>query len=276
MTKQFSSKFSTDQLIQLSKQVLNPTDIRHVNALMRAHVTGSTPNWNRQELIAFIAARNGGTPPDQILENMAAAALRKQTSSTLQQDGGGAVLRYIDLSAPKTAPQNPYIVVAVQCHGNCGQRVHVTVGDLNKFGVAYCPRCAPAAAAAIQPEADMAKAYQDFLEQVPQFYPSPTNIQMISNEIERRKVARVTPDVLLDIYLALRPQLLGRLTPEDVRAMTSVQYEARLQQDPGMGGVNLDEAHEGQKRGEATIHSSNKQRFGQSFERTGVSSRVGG
>jgi hypothetical protein len=64
---------STDQLIQLAKEILKPNELRHVDWLMRAHTIGSTPNWNRQNLIEYIASCNNGTDPDQIVRNRDAA-----------------------------------------------------------------------------------------------------------------------------------------------------------------------------------------------------------
>src|SRR6266478_9892369 len=124
MAKQYSSTLSTDQLIQLAHHIFKPNsqDIRYVGALMRAHTIGSTPHWNRQELIAFITDRNGGVEPDQLLKNMqerAANAAKPThalpTSETIDQKTGKRL--------PREAPKRR-VAVFVPCFA-CGKDVAV-------------------------------------------------------------------------------------------------------------------------------------------------------
>src|ERR1700732_5335433 len=124
MPKQLTSTLTTDQLIGLAHKILNNADGRHVDYLMRAHTSGSTPHWNRQELIAFLAARNGGTEPDTIVQNMTDAALRqKQTETKQMQKTDGFVVNVIDGggrlnvggSQNKSAEQAPNTLFRVLC-----------------------------------------------------------------------------------------------------------------------------------------------------------------
>jgi hypothetical protein len=253
--KVITSKLTTPQLEALAKQVLNAQDQRHVSYLMRS------PEYFRNDLIQFITAK-AGREPDQIVQGMAEAQLRKEQVKQKQQtqsDGGGVVMRMIDLSKQgQPTPQAPNTLVAVGC-GGCGVRLSITVAELEDHGGAYCPKCVVGAAAQVE---TAEKILQQFLVEVPQFYQDPKgyNAAIMSAEIERKNLANPTVDDLIQIYIENCSRLLGRLKPEDVRAMTSQQYDQRLQQDPGMGGCNLDQAREGQQhlRGEATIHSSNK------------------
>lgn len=255
MTKQFSSKFSTDQLIQLSKQILNSADVRHVDALMRAHVTGSTRDWNRQELIAFIAARNGGTLPDQVVENMAAASARKQQATQNQpQDGGGLAVRIIDLSeASKPAPANPRAAVFVDCV-IC--RKEIAVPESKSHEPVFCSQGCKDRAAAKTNAAT--RALETFVTEVPQFYICDYNENLLLNYLKGRGVTELTSEVLLDAYLNLRGQLLHRLTPDAIRDMTPEEFDKRSKQEPGdiMGGVDLNTMKV--QKGEPSIHSSNK------------------
>jgi len=273
MVKQFTSTLSTDQLIALAKKILNPADVRHVDSLMRAHVTNSTPNWNRQELIAFIAARNGGTPPDQILDNMAAAALRKQTASTKREDGGGAVVNFIDLSQQnQSAAVNPNTLVAHPCSGGCGIRLAVPISDVQTgAATCWCPNCLKVAQG--QQKNDEA-AFKDFLVQVPQFYNHPHNLAIIDAEIVRRNLQNVSADDLIQIYIENRSRMLGKVSVEQMNAMLPEDFKKRIEIDPACGGA-IDAMNAATKTPEMQHWSSNKQRFGQSFERTGVSSLAG-
>jgi len=253
MTKH-SSKFSTDQLISLAAQILNQNDMRHVHSLMRAHVTGSTRDWNRQELIAFIAARNGGTPPDQILDNMAAAALRKQTASTKREDGGGLAVRIVDLSeGSKPAPANPRAAVFVDC-AIC--RKEIAVPESKSHEPVFCSQgCKDKAEAKTNAATS---ALETFVTEVPQFYICDYNESLLLSYLKGRGVTELTSEVLLDAYLNLRGQLLHRLTPDEIRDMTPEEFDKRSKQEPGdiMGGVDLNTMKV--QKGEPSIHSSNK------------------
>jgi len=185
-----TSRLSTNQLIQLSQQVLNPSDMRHVGALMRAHVSGSTPNWNREELIAFITVRNGGTPPDQILENMASAQLRKEveTKQPVQQDG--VVLRVIDLGKQgQPAPQDPRAAMFVNC-ATCNKQIAVPAAQANQ--PAFCSQ--KCFGAAKNQAANDEHAMLVFMQSTPQFYPCEVNFKEIGDQLERWKKTNVTTD----------------------------------------------------------------------------------
>src|ERR1700678_164191 len=269
-----TSRLSTNQLIQLSQQVLNPSDMRHVGALMRAHVSGSTPNWNREELIAFLTARNGGTPPDQILENMASAQVRKEveTKQPVQQDG--VVLRVIDLSQQGKAPApSPLALYAHACNGGCGVRLALPLGEIQANAKScWCANCQPKA----QKRYDVAVALKaSFVTKMAgAYYDHPQNDQIFNAEIQRRGLVNPTLGDLVEMFVERRADMLLPLTDADVRGMDSSELAKRIAIDPACGGANLAKAKEGQNRGEQQIHSTNETRL-RPFAAEGTSGRQG-
>jgi hypothetical protein len=271
--KRYTSALQTNQLIQLAQQVLNESDRRHVGSLMRAHLSGSTPDWNRQELIDFLAARNGNTPPDQILNNIAEAQRRKVAATEQQprHDGGGVMLKFIDLSKQnQLAPQDPRAAVFIDCPV-CGKQFAVPVARKDS---AYCSK--QCLQAATNQAANDEAAMLVFMRQVPQFYPHLANFQALGAELERLGKTKVTAADILDAYENLNRQggLLRRLTDADVREMNSSELEKRIAIDPACGGADLAKAKEGQNRGEFQVDQTNKTRL-LPFRSDGSTSRTG-
>jgi endogenous inhibitor of DNA gyrase (YacG/DUF329 family) len=270
--KRYTSVLQTNQLIQLAQQVLNDSDKRHVASLMRAHLSGSTPDWNRQELIDFLAARNGNTPPDQILSNIAEAQRRKVTATQQQpkRDGGGVMLKFIDLSKQSQPAQDPRAAVFIDCPV-CGKQFAVPVAQKDS---AYCSK--QCLQAATQQAANDEAAMLVFMRQIPQFYPHPANFQTLGNELERLGKTKVTAADILDAYQNLDRQgsLLRRLSDADVREMNSSELEKRIAIDPACGGADLAKAKEGQSRGEFQVDQTNKTRL-LPFRSDGSTSRTG-
>jgi hypothetical protein len=223
--------------------------LRHLEYNAQRNLADASEDYFRKYL---------GTTVEKAMDRAAAVMNRKanppQPASV--QDNGAAAVRIIDLSQQgKPAEQAPNTLVAVGC-GECGIRLSITLAELQEHGGAYCPKCITGAAKKIE---NLESAFAEFVQTVgTKLYPIQSNIDAMLAEINRRKITAPTADNFLDVFLALQPQLLGRLTEEDVRNMKSWEYEARLRIDPGMGGVDLEKYREGQPRGEASIHSSNK------------------
>jgi endogenous inhibitor of DNA gyrase (YacG/DUF329 family) len=270
--KRYTSILQTNQLIQLAQQVLNDSDKRHVASLMRAHLSGSTPDWNRQELIDFLAARNGNTPPDQILNNIAEAQRRKvaATQQQAKQDGGGVMLKFIDLSKQSQPAQDPRAAVFIDCPV-CGKQFAVPVAQKDS---AYCSKqCFQASK---NQASNDEHAMRVFMQSTPQFYPCAVNFQALGNELERLKKTNISDTDILAAYLNLNRQgkLLKRLTDADLRAMSSADVAAREKIDPGFGGLKL--VQEGQRhlQGAFQIDQTNESRF-LPFRSDGSTSRSG-
>jgi endogenous inhibitor of DNA gyrase (YacG/DUF329 family) len=258
-----TSNLSTNQLAQLSKQVLNNQDWRHVEFLMRA------PERNRQDIINFIAKR-AGKAPDEIVEGMALAAAERAKPKPAPTAGDAIAVRVIDLSAPTSAPQDPRAAVFIDCPV-CGKQFAVPVAQKDS---AYCSK--QCLQAATQQAANDEAAMLVFMRQIPQFYPHPANFQTLGNELERLGKTKVTAADILDAYQNLDRQgsLLRRLSDADVREMNSSELEKRIAIDPACGGADLAKAKEGQSRGEFQVDQTNKTRL-LPFRSDGSTSRTG-
>lgn len=262
-----TSSLTTDQLFDLAKQVLNNQDQRHVAHLMKS------PEYFRQDIIDFISSRHGGTSPDDIVSNMQQAAARKREAAQKQsQDNGGVAVRIIDLSeASKPAPANPRAAVFVDC-AIC--RKEIAVPESKSHEPAFCSTACFQKAQAKQ--TDAVGELEKFMAFVGNsYYDCEPNTEAMTQYL-RNHSKPITSDNLLDAYLALRNsgQLLMPLSVEEMDALTSAQFAAREKIDPEMGGA-IAAMNAATKTPETQHWSSNKQSFGQSFERTGVSSRVG-
>jgi hypothetical protein len=245
MTKQFSSVLSTDQLIQLGHEILNAQDRRHIEALMKAHSTGSTPNWNRQELIAFIASRNGGTSPDQIVRNRDDRVAQSQKPTH---------------APPTSAPPEPSkrrVAVFVPCF-SCGRDVAIPEDKADQTVF-----CSDACRNKTQMNQSAAVVeLTKFMEEVgTAFYDCDHNTNLMINYLRDHKLT-LKSESLLDAFLALRSsgQLLTTLTADQIRDFSPAEYDRRSKlensdQTGVMGGVDLKTMQ--MKKGAPSIHSSN-------------------
>lgn len=262
MPREFRSSFTTDQLIQIAHETLKPDVIRAVDALMRAHTSGSTPNWDRDKLIALLMKEHGGVSPDQIGQHRVEQQRKRIEAQKKRADAtsGQSVVKIVDLSAAsKPAAAHPNMVIAALCSG-CGAKIMVTYAYLKATQFPTCDSCAPKVEVANKQVQEIMRA---FIKATPDFYPIDSNIMALAHEADRRKLTSVSVSTLTDIYQALKAsgQLLGRLTAAQVRAMTSEQLEARVKVDPQLGGADLAKAKEGQNRGAEINFSTNASRL---------------
>jgi hypothetical protein len=188
------------------------------------------------------------------------------------QDNGAVAVRIIDLSeGSKPAPANPRAAVFVDC-AIC--RKEIAVPESKSHEPAFCSTACVQKAQAKQTDAE--SELEKFMTFVGNsYYDCERNTEAMTQYL-RSHSKSITSDNLLDAYLALRNsgQLLMPLSVQEMDALTSAQFAAREKIDPEMGGA-IAAMNAATKTPETQHWSSNKQRFGQSFERTGVSSRVG-
>jgi hypothetical protein len=259
-----TSNLSTNQLFQLSKQVLNNQDTRHVEWLMRA------PERNRQDIINFIVKR-AGKAPDEIVQGMAIAAAERANPKPAPVANDSLAVRIIDLSAPSAPAQDPRAALFVNC-ATCDKQIAVPAAQANV--PAFCsPKCFGAAKTqAANDEAAMLV----FMRQTLQFYPCEVNFREIGDQLERWKKTHITTADILEAYRNLNQQgkLLNCLTDADLRAMSSADVAAREKVDPGFGGLKL--VQEGQRhlQGAFQIDQTNESRL-RPFAAEGASGRKG-
>jgi len=238
-----TSNLSTNQLFQLSKQVLNNQDTRHVEWLMRA------PERNRQDIINFIVKR-AGKAPDEIVQGMAIAAAERANPKPAPVANDSLAVRIIDLSAPSAPAQDPRAALFVNC-ATCNKQIAVPAAQANV--PAFCsPKCFGAAKTqAANDEAAMLV----FMRQTPQFYPCEINFKEIGDQLERWKKTNITTADILEAYrnLSQLGKLLKRLTDADIRNMSSEELEAREKIDPQLGGAVL--VQEGQQHLKAAFQA---------------------
>jgi hypothetical protein len=243
MAKQYTSSLTTDQLIQLAHEIFKPDsqDIRYVGSLMRAHIIGSTRDWNRQELIAFITDRNGGVPPDQIIKNAKERAANPRPTHAPPT------------SAPAPPPQRVYLV-RVPCAA-CAVAVPEDKADSR----VWCDQACMDKSNRLQNSA--VNELTKFMGEVgTAFYDCQFNTDLMGGYL-RDHTKAITKESLWEAFLALRGQLLTTLTPKQLNDMTADEQLAREKIDPGLGGCNLEEvrkfASQTRGRGVAMSHNSN-------------------
>lgn len=270
--KAYASVLSTDQIIQLGRELLSGDALRHFNHLAKSHelyqsdpyhTQGGTPNWNRQSMIEYIAACNGGTSPDDIVRARdARVAAAQQPKPETTQANGAVAVRIIDLSKqgqPQTATP-PNAMVAVPCFV-CRKDVPVRFDQSHKK--VWCDESCYQKSVGQQNSA--INELQKFMETVgSRYYDIDYNSNLIMAWLrDHRK--NVTEQDLLDAFFALKGQLLGRLTPEQISQMLPDEFQKRSDLERSdvtgiMGGVDLSTMR---KRPEPTLHSSNKLKFNQ-------------
>jgi hypothetical protein len=259
-----TSNLSTNQLAQLSKQVLNNQDWRHVEFLMRA------PERNRQDIINFIVKR-AGKAPDEIVEGMAIAAAERANPKPVPVDKDAIAVRIINLSAPSAPAQDPRAAIFVDCCV-CSKQIAVPAARANE--AVYCSK--QCLQAATNQAANDEHAMLLFMQNTPQFYPCEVNFKEIGDQLERWRKTNVTTADILEAYRNLNQQgkLLNRLTDADLRAMSSADVAAREKVDPGFGGLKL--VQEGQRhlQGAFQIDQTNESRL-RPFAAEGASGRKG-
>jgi hypothetical protein len=243
-------------------------DRRHVDALMRPHVIGSTPNFRREELIEFISSKNGGSSPDAILENIRAEVVKPKKET----------------HAPPTSQLEPAVqlkyptAVWVPCAG-CNQE-HVVKEDLVKTGQPlFCAACAGKLQARQKQVNDELTKWCNQPGLNEKYYDCEYNNQKMLAYIMQRKGGTVTVQTMNEAMRALDAELLKRLTVEQVRQMTDKQFDERARLEGSyqtniLGGIDLATMRQGQPRGESIIHSSNKIRF-RELPLKGISSQSG-
>jgi hypothetical protein len=267
-----ASKLTNAQLLAVAQQTLNARDADHVKWFFTRGT--ANPDFFRQDAILFITKR-AGKSPDELVDGIVAAQMRREAEAKKPTSNDGTAVRIIDLSKQgQPAAQNPSMLVAEACHGGCGIRLALTLGEVQAGAVTcWCLNCRPKAQSN---SAAAEKLLQRFLANVPSFYLDPKgfNASIMAAEIDRRKLDNPTYANLLEVYAENRSKMLQRLTPEEVRAMTSAQYAARYQQDPGMGGVDLVACKDGQDRGTQNIFQTNESRL-RPFAAEGASGRRG-
>lgn len=239
-----TSNLSTNQLAQLSKQVLNNQDWRHVEFLMRA------PERNRQDIINFIVKR-AGKAPDEIVEGMAIAAAERANPKPVPVDKDAIAVRIIDLSAPTASPQDPRAAMFVNCCV-CSKQIAVPAARANE--PAYCNK--QCLQAATQQAANDEAAMLVFMRSTPQFYPCQANFKEIGDQLDRWKKTNVTTADIVEAYRNLNQQgkLLKRLTDADIRNLSSEELQAREKIDPQLGGAVL--IQEGQQHLKGAFQSN--------------------
>ena len=237
--------------------------------LSRAYYIGNdlrAYEYNAQRGLTEVASRKFqqkfGKTPEQVFDEINRRPSLPTTSAQAQNantyDNVSGAVKIIDLGKQgQPQAQNPNTLVAVGCTG-CGIRLSVTVAELEQYREAYCPKCLQKG---IADNEAAQNAIVQFLKEVPSFYPHEENIRLLGDECERRKITAPTLDNLIEIYAEIRSKMpFKRLTEAEGRAMTSQQWDELIRKDPGAGGLNLDAVKEGQKRGVAMSHSSNKTR----------------
>jgi hypothetical protein len=257
-----TSKLTNTQLLAVAQQTLNARDFDHV----KWYFTRGTadPDFFRQDAIQFITKRAGKTP-DQLVDGIVAAQIRREEEAKKPKpNDGGTAVRILDLSKQgQPAAENPNMLVAEACHGGCGLRLALTLGEVQAGAeTCWCLNCRPKA---LLNSAAAEKLLQRFLTNVPSFYLDPKgfNASIMAAEIDRRHLQNPSIGDLIEIYAENRSKMLQRLTPEEVRAMTSSQLDARIIQDPGLGGVDVEACKEGQQHitGAFQAHSTNKTKY---------------
>jgi hypothetical protein len=214
------------------------------------------------------------TTVDKAMAEAAAVMERQagpQKPSSLQ-DNGAVAVRIVDLSHQgQPIPQNPNTLVANQCAGSCGRTIAVPLGQVGQLpsNLNTCPECLKIAQAQV---ASDEAALKQFLIDCPQFYLHADNFALLDSEITRRKLTKLTSDDLLRIYIENRDLFLARLTVDQLDALTSAEVAAREKIDPALGGA-IAAMNALAKPQETQAWSSNKQRFGQTFQRQGMSSQ---
>jgi hypothetical protein len=261
MKLEFKSKYTAMQIYALAQSIVADRELSR-NYYFGNELRALEYNAQRnlpEESERFFMKRFGKTV-EQILNEIGDRAARKKVEAKQQQEA--VVVRVTDLSKQgQPAPQNPNMLVAEACHGGCGLRLALPLADVQAGAVTcWCLNCRPKAQSN---SAAAEKLLQRFLANVPSFYLDPKgfNASIMAAEIDRRKLDNPTYENLLEVYAENRSKMLQRLNPEEVRAMTSAQYRARYQQDPGMGGVDLAACKEGQDRGTQNIFSTNESRL---------------
>lgn len=230
--KAFTSVLSTDQLIQLGREILSGDALRNLNALATSHELyfsdpyhsrGGTPNWNRQEIIQLIASKNNGTAPDDLVRNRDAARLAPPKPTHAPPT-----------SKPVETPKPQRIAAVYVPCAACGKPniVPEDKADSRIWCNEVCMATSNRAANTMLSEGDK------FMEMMgSRLYNCEYNTNVLLNYLLAQKKT-ITCDNLLDSYLAVKGQLLSSLSARDIDAMSSEQLAARLKIDPELGGVN--------------------------------------
>jgi hypothetical protein len=227
-----TSNLSTNQLFQLSKQILNNQDTRHVEWLMRA------PERNRQDIINFIVKR-AGKAPDEIVEGMAIAAAERAKPKPALTDRDAVAVRVIDLSQQGKAPvPSPLALYAHACNGGCGIRLALPLGEIESSAKScWCANCLPKAQKRYDAGTALKASFVSKMAGV--YYDHPQNDQIFNAEIQRRGLVNPSLGDLVEIFVERRADMLHPLTEGDIRAMSSAELEAREKVDPKLGGAVL-------------------------------------
>src|ERR1700728_3149581 len=188
-----SSTLSTDQLIQLCHEVgvMKPAEIRHVDWLMKAHLTGSTPHFNREELISYFESTHGSDPDTYVYNRDFKAAEQSRS-----QPEGRTTVRIIDLSKQaQPAEVDPATLVAHPCDGGCGIRLALPLSDVRSNApTRWCPACLKRSQATQKSDEAAARS---FLEQVPESYNHAMNWEILGAAMEHHNITNVTADDLI-------------------------------------------------------------------------------